>query len=106
MTLSKYRPEMSVEYYIRECIKNIFDEYDFYESYDIDHFIYNALRVIPKNRTSIRNKSIAAACIYNTSGICGQYRSDKIPILTQRQITKVCGINDVTLRKTMSRLIK
>ena len=103
--IAKYRPEYSTEYYIKECIRRIFDLNDLYDQYDIDRFIQEAIKVIPEERkgTSVLNRSLAAYCIYTTSKILGKYKNDKIPRLTQLQVARACSISAMTIRSTLRR---
>ena len=99
--ISGYHPERSVEQYVVEFIRDIFDECIFYKSYDIEHVTDTVLKIIPRlpKRTSISNRIIAGAAIWRVFHFFIPYPEENIPYLTQIQICKVCNISDVSLRK-------
>ena len=100
--IKSYKPESSVEWYVKKFMRELFDTYDLHESYDINHCTEKVLSALPSlspKRTSILNRTLAAAAIWRVCSICGNYPKDNIPMFTQLQIRDTCGVSDLSIRR-------
>ena len=100
--IKSYKPESSVEWYVKKFMRELFDTYDLHESYDINHCTEKVLSALPSlspKRTSILNRTLAAAAIWRVCSICGNYPKDNVPMFTQLHIRDTCGVSDAALRR-------
>ena len=100
--IKSYKPESSVEWYVKKFMQKLFDTYDLHNSYDINHCTEKVLSALPSlspKRTSILNRTLAAAAIWRVCSICGNYPKDNVPMFTQLQIRDACGVSDAALRR-------
>jgi len=83
-------------------MQKLFDTYDLHNSYDIKYCTDKVLSALPSfspKRTSILNRTLAAAAIWRVCSICGNYPKDNVPMFTQLQIRDTCGVSDAALRR-------
>jgi len=100
--IKSYKPESSVEWYVNKFMQKLFDAYSLHNSYDINHCTDKVLSALPSfspKRTSILNRTLAAAAIWRVCSICGNYPKDNVPMFTQLQIRDTCGVSDAALRR-------
>ena len=97
-----YIPEDSVEHHVRRIIAKLIGDDT---RYDVHHICVVVMKTVPDRKLgSIKNRSIAAAAVWNVSRICSMYREDGVPAWKQCDIAKAAGVSGITVRNISKRL--